>query len=219
MSWVVWMVWRCGVSADDKAAPDFARGAPERVGAVPAAALEAAPGLRLEQPPAHRARANTSAAQMHDRACTGWRLPPGKVTSGGIAGFPDAVPRPWPDSGRWRYALAGMWYRRRGARARGGECNLAIGVAQVRHVARLARLSVAEDELEGYARDLDRILTHVQRLGELPTDGIPPTSSALELGGVVRADESRPGLAPEAALRNAPESHAQMFVVPQVVEG
>ena len=100
-----------------------------------------------------------------------------------------------------------------------GGCNLAIGVTQVRHVARLARLAVAEDELDGYAQDLDRILTHVQRLAELPTEGIPPTSSALELAGVVRADGSRPGLAPEAALRNAPAAHGQMFLVPRVVEG
>lgn len=86
-------------------------------------------------------------------------------------------------------------------------------------MARLARLAVAEDELVGYARDLDRILTHVQRLGELPTDGIPPTSSALELEGVVRSDASRPGLTTEAALGNAPAVHGQMFLVPQVVEG
>ena len=95
---------------------------------------------------------------------------------------------------------------------------MAIGVDQVRHVARLARLAVAEQDLPRYAQELDRILEHVARLQELDTRDVPPTSNALVVGGVVRPDEPRPGLTSEEAVANGPAHHNGMFVVPRVVE-
>jgi aspartyl-tRNA(Asn)/glutamyl-tRNA(Gln) amidotransferase subunit C len=95
---------------------------------------------------------------------------------------------------------------------------LAISVDQVRHVARLARLAVPEEDLPRYAAELGRILEHVARLEQLNTADVPPTASALAVGGVTRADESRPGLSNEEALAGAPARHAGMFLVPRVME-
>lgn len=95
---------------------------------------------------------------------------------------------------------------------------MAIGVEQVRHVARLARLAVPEQDLARYAEELGRILEHVARLQELDTREVPPTSSALVVGGVLRADQPRPGLDHEEAVDNAPAHHNGMFMVPRVVE-
>ena len=95
----------------------------------------------------------------------------------------------------------------------------AIGPNQVRHVAVLARLALPEADVPRYAGELGRILEHVARLQQLDTREIPPTSSALVVPGVLRADDPRPGLLGEQALQNAPAHHAGMYQVPRVVEG
>lgn len=95
----------------------------------------------------------------------------------------------------------------------------AIGPEQVRHVAVLARLALPEADVPRYAGELGRILEHVARLQQLDTRDVPPTSSALSVPGVLRADQPRPGLAADEALRNAPAQHAGMYQVPRVVEG
>ena len=96
---------------------------------------------------------------------------------------------------------------------------MAISVDEVRAVARLARLAAAEEDLPRYAAELGRILEHVARLQQLDVTDVPPTSSALAVGGVAREDEPRPGLGAEAAVANAPAHHAGLFQVPRVVEG
>jgi aspartyl-tRNA(Asn)/glutamyl-tRNA(Gln) amidotransferase subunit C len=89
---------------------------------------------------------------------------------------------------------------------------------QVREVLALARLRAAEQDIPAYAEELGRILEHVARLQALDTQGVPPTPSALVQPGVVRPDQARPPLAPEAAVANAPEERGGMFAVPRVVE-
>ena len=93
-----------------------------------------------------------------------------------------------------------------------------ITIAEVRHVAALARLDLPEGELPRLAGEMGRILEHVARLPELDTRGIPPTSSALAVAGVAREDDARPCLPQAEALRNAPAAEAGMFLVPKVVD-
>ncbi len=85
-------------------------------------------------------------------------------------------------------------------------------------MARLARLAVPEDQLSRYADELGRILEHVARLQAVDTVDVPPTANPLEVGGVARRDDPRPGLEAQAGLTNAPAAHAGMFLVPRVVE-
>lgn len=86
--------------------------------------------------------------------------------------------------------------------------------AQVLHVARLARLELDEAEVRRMAAELSKVLDHVQRIGELDLDGVPPTSHVVDVTGVVRADEPVPSLPKEVALASAPEPVEGGFGVP-----
>lgn len=85
---------------------------------------------------------------------------------------------------------------------------------QVLHVAKLARLKLTDDEVERMAGDLSMILEHVERMNELDLDGVEPTSHAVQLENVLRADVPRPSLPREQALANAPDATETGFRVP-----
>ena len=85
------------------------------------------------------------------------------------------------------------------------------------HLARLARLAVTEDELDLFARQLDVILASVARVGEVAAADIPPTSHAVPMTNVFRADEVRPSLPREAILAGAPDVEDDKFRVPKIL--
>jgi aspartyl-tRNA(Asn)/glutamyl-tRNA(Gln) amidotransferase subunit C len=89
-----------------------------------------------------------------------------------------------------------------------------IGRDEVLHVARLARLQLAEDEIEPLARELSAVLDHIAKISELDLDGVPPTSHVVEVSGALRADEPRPSLPREVALAQAPAVSSDGFSVP-----
>ena len=85
---------------------------------------------------------------------------------------------------------------------------------QVLHVARLARLRLAEDEIEPMASELSAVLEHVAHIGELDLDGVPPSTHVVEVSGRLRADEPEPCLPREVALAQAPAIRDEGFLVP-----
>jgi aspartyl-tRNA(Asn)/glutamyl-tRNA(Gln) amidotransferase subunit C len=88
---------------------------------------------------------------------------------------------------------------------------------EVAHLARLARLAVTEDELTTFAGQLDVILRSVATVGEVAADDIPPTSHAVPLVNVFRADEPQPCLTQEQALSGAPAAEDGRFRVPRIL--
>jgi aspartyl-tRNA(Asn)/glutamyl-tRNA(Gln) amidotransferase subunit C len=86
--------------------------------------------------------------------------------------------------------------------------------AQVLHVARLARLELDETEVERMAEELSKVLEHVERVRQLDLTGVEPTSHAVDVAGVMRADEPVPSLAREVILAAAPEPVDGGFGVP-----
>ncbi len=88
----------------------------------------------------------------------------------------------------------------------------------VRAIADLARLELSEDDVARYQRQLSDILDYFQKLEELDTSHIDPTSSVLPLTNVMRADEARPALSVEDALANAPDSDGEQFRVRAVLD-
>ena len=94
----------------------------------------------------------------------------------------------------------------------------AITRAEVAHLARLARLDLAEDELDHYAEQLDVILSSVARVSEVAADDIPPTSHPVPLVNVTRPDEARPSLSRADALEAAPAVEDDRFRVPRILE-
>lgn len=85
---------------------------------------------------------------------------------------------------------------------------------QVLHVARLARLELTDEEVERMAAELSKVLDHIEKIGELDLEGVPPTSHVVDVVNALRPDEPRPSLPPEVALASAPEPLSGGFGVP-----
>jgi aspartyl-tRNA(Asn)/glutamyl-tRNA(Gln) amidotransferase subunit C len=95
---------------------------------------------------------------------------------------------------------------------------MSLTIEQVAHVARLARLRLAPEELETMREQLSNILDHFEMLQELDVSDVPPTAHVGDLLNAMRADELRPSLAREAALANAPDQQDGMFRVKAIFE-
>ncbi len=95
---------------------------------------------------------------------------------------------------------------------------MSLSLREVEHIAELARLELSEKEKERYGKQLSAILDYAARLRELDTSGIPPTSSLLTDGNVLRPDQARPGLPLEELLRNAPLVQDKQFRVPKILD-
>lgn len=93
-----------------------------------------------------------------------------------------------------------------------------ITLQEVEHVARLARLELSAEEKERMRAQLDSILSYIDKLNELDTSAVEPTSHVLPMTNVFREDEVATSLAQEAALANAPERHDLFFRVPRILE-
>jgi aspartyl-tRNA(Asn)/glutamyl-tRNA(Gln) amidotransferase subunit C len=94
-----------------------------------------------------------------------------------------------------------------------------IDRTQVLHVARLARLELTEPEVERMTVELSRVLEHIERIGELDLEGVPPTSHVVEVVGALRPDVPRPSLPHEVALASAPLVLDDGFAVPSPQAG
>ena len=94
-----------------------------------------------------------------------------------------------------------------------------LSIADVEHVAALARLGLSESEKERLSQQLSSILDHISVLSRLETDHIPPTAQVIEVANVLRDDEIRPSLPREAILTNAPRSVDGFFAVQAVLGG
>lgn len=93
-----------------------------------------------------------------------------------------------------------------------------ITTQDVKQVARLARLGLSEEETEQFAGHLNGILQYVQKMNELDTSGVNPTSHVLPLANVMREDEVRPSLPLSQVLKNAPDAGDGQFRVPPVLD-
>ena len=92
-----------------------------------------------------------------------------------------------------------------------------LSAEQVRHVARLARLELSDEEVERFGAQLSSVLGHVETIRGLVTEGVEPTAHALELKNVLRDDEIGPCLTPEEALAAAPAVEDGRFLVPRIL--
>lgn len=93
-----------------------------------------------------------------------------------------------------------------------------ITLAEVEHVARLARLALDADEKDRMRSQLDAILGYVEQLRRVETAGVEPTAHVLPLVNVMRDDEVRPSYPADAMLANAPDAQAGQFRVPRILE-
>ena len=85
---------------------------------------------------------------------------------------------------------------------------------QVLHVARLARLELSDQEVTKISGELSNILEHIEKIGELDLDGVPPTTHVVDVPNALRPDEPRPCLPREGVLEQAPDVADGGFRVP-----
>lgn len=95
---------------------------------------------------------------------------------------------------------------------------MSITKKDVLHVADLARLALTEKEIDLYTGQLQRILSYVEKLSELNTEGVPPTTTTVPPETAYRDDRVTASLTQEEALRNAPSSERGCFKVPKIIE-
>ena len=94
-----------------------------------------------------------------------------------------------------------------------------ISKSEVEHIAVLARLRIPEEQIEMFTGQMNRILGYMDKLGELDTENVEPTSHATDLPTPWREDVVIQSPDPEEALENAPESKAGFIIVPKVIDG
>jgi aspartyl-tRNA(Asn)/glutamyl-tRNA(Gln) amidotransferase subunit C len=93
-----------------------------------------------------------------------------------------------------------------------------LTLAEVEHIAELARLSLSDDEKTLYQEQLSAILEYAERLQALDTSAIPPTATVLPLRSVMRADEPRDSMSRDDVLANAPQVESESFRVQAVMD-
>ena len=93
-----------------------------------------------------------------------------------------------------------------------------ISAEDVRHVARLARLALSEDELQRMRAEMSAILDYMDKLRSLDTKGVEPTSHSIPLSNVMREDEPVPSSPRDDMLANAPDRDGDTFRVPRIIE-
>jgi aspartyl-tRNA(Asn)/glutamyl-tRNA(Gln) amidotransferase subunit C len=88
----------------------------------------------------------------------------------------------------------------------------------VKYVAHLARLNLTPDEEKKFGAQLGQVLGYIDKLNQLDVSHVEPTAHAVPLINVTRADEIRPSISNDEALKNAPAKANGLFLVPRIVE-
>ena len=89
---------------------------------------------------------------------------------------------------------------------------------QVRHIAKLARIAMSEEEIERLVPELNNILGWVEQLGEVNTDGVEPLATVIDQKLRLREDAVTDGNIRDEVLANAPDAQHGFFAVPKVIE-
>ncbi len=95
---------------------------------------------------------------------------------------------------------------------------MSLTLAEVEHIAALARLRLTDAEKERYRQQLSAVLDYMAKLKQVDTAHIEPTATVLPLRTVLRPDEVTPSLTNEELLANAPATEAGLFRVPPVLD-
>jgi aspartyl-tRNA(Asn)/glutamyl-tRNA(Gln) amidotransferase subunit C len=95
---------------------------------------------------------------------------------------------------------------------------MSVSPEQVRHIAKLARIAMSEEEIQRLVPELNNILGWVEQLGEVDTDGVEPLSTVIDQKLRLREDAVTDGNIRDEVLANAPDAQHGFFAVPKVIE-
>ncbi len=92
-----------------------------------------------------------------------------------------------------------------------------LNLEKVRHVAKLARLAIPDEQLPRFTEQLESILEYVEQIKQANVTGVEPMAHAVRLTNVLRDDVPQPALTTEQVLANAPDTDGPFFKVPKVI--
>jgi len=95
---------------------------------------------------------------------------------------------------------------------------MSIDKDTVKHISKLARISLDEKKIDNLSKDLSSIMRFIEKLNELNTDKTTPLTSIINASLKSREDEVKDGKIRDQILKNSPEKNEEFFVVPKVVE-
>jgi aspartyl-tRNA(Asn)/glutamyl-tRNA(Gln) amidotransferase subunit C len=95
---------------------------------------------------------------------------------------------------------------------------MSVDTATVRHIAKLARIAVTDQEVEALVPELNNILGWIEQLGEVDVTGVEPMTAVIPNQLRMRPDEITDGNVRDAVLKNAPVAEHGFFAVPKVIE-
>ena len=95
---------------------------------------------------------------------------------------------------------------------------MSVSPEQVRHIAKLARIAMSDDELKRLVPELNNILGWVEQLAEVNTDGVEPLTAVIDQKLRLRKDAVTEGDRRDDVLANAPDAEHGFFAVPKVIE-
>ena len=95
---------------------------------------------------------------------------------------------------------------------------MSIDKDTVKHISKLARISLDEKKIDNLTKDLSSIMQFIEKLNELNTDKTTPLTSIINASLKSREDEVKDGKIRDQILKNSPEKNEEFFVVPKVIE-
>ena len=95
---------------------------------------------------------------------------------------------------------------------------MSIDKDTVKHISKLARISLDENKVESLSKDLTSIMKFIENLNKLNTDNTTPLTSIINASLKSRKDEVKDGKIRDQILKNSPEKNDEFFVVPKVIE-
>ena len=95
---------------------------------------------------------------------------------------------------------------------------MSIDKETIKHISKLARISLDEKQVDNLSKDLSSIIKFIKKLNKLNTDDIEPLTSIIDASLRFRKDEILEGKIREQILKNSPEKTDEFFVVPKVLE-
>ena len=95
---------------------------------------------------------------------------------------------------------------------------MSIDLKTIKHISKLSRISVEEQKAEKLAGDLNSIFDFIEKLNELKTENVEPSTSIAETTLKLRSDEVKSKNIREQIIKNSPQDNEDYFVVPKVIE-
>ena len=95
---------------------------------------------------------------------------------------------------------------------------MSIDKDTVKHISKLARISLDDDKIDSLSKDLSSIIKFIEKLNELKTDKTKPLTSIINASLKPRKDEIKDGKIRDQILKNSPEKNEEFFVVPKVID-